>query len=303
MRAERPARMARLFEASSQVQTSCGRTRASRSMYSTAAPSLALHCGAEEGEQGAEPVDRVGRGAHRQAERHASGVALLGRGQEGVPGPLFGAGARAVLGRPHLPHVDAGMLLEKIDPPERRLHLCARDGGDCDPAPVALGVILRRVVHRPIFRDQSPHHVVHRHQLIGVSGGEPGWEGEDVVGRSALRLGGDGEFVLSPDRGDEVHLHLDSLARAPGGAELAQRVVVSRYPVVPEAAAQGDAGLAVHRHQRQSARRSAAGDRAEERPTCRAHACHVRLPTLGVVPLHRREAMVIRPLFRLPTRL
>jgi hypothetical protein len=40
----------------------------------------------------------------------------------------------------------------------------------------------------PFVVDQLVHHVVHRHQLLGIAGGRKVFIGQDVVARLGLRL-------------------------------------------------------------------------------------------------------------------
>jgi len=179
-------------------------------------------------------------------------VAPLGGDEERIPGPVLGGEAASVLRRPHRLRVDPGMLPEEIDPPERGLHLRARDlrardSRDRDPPSIEPRERLGGGGDLVVLADQPLQPVIDGNELVGTGSGLPCLEGEDVVARPALRLRGDGAFVLPPHRGDDVDLHSDARALSELGAEVPQSAVSRGHPVVPEAAAQRHARLAVPR--------------------------------------------------------
>src|SRR6266508_988238 len=71
----------------------------------------------------------------------------------------------------------------------------------------------------------------------------PTRELEDVMTRSRLRLGRNGQQVLVALRGDVVDRDLDLVLRPPFLAKRLRRVVGAGHPVVPEAHRQPAAGL------------------------------------------------------------
>ena len=123
----------------------------------------------------------------------------------------------------------------QVDARARPLDLAADAGRHGEPVAVGAGEVLDRRVDGAVLLDELGHDVVDRLEAAGVVGGLPGREGEDVVARSRLRLGRDGQQVLVALRGDVVDRDLDLVLRAPFLAQRLGRVVGAGHPVVPEA--------------------------------------------------------------------
>ncbi len=191
-------------------------------------------------EQAADPVDRVGGLAHRQTDREAGLVQLLRRGDVGVPGPGIDLGLVPFLfvGREHLAHVDAGVLLVEIEARAARLHLAADRGRNAAPGAFDLGEIFGDRADRAVFLDQAVDHVVERLELVLVNTDVPVAMRHDVVAGAGLRFGGRGQLVLLALRGDVVDVNVDFVFVAPFLAELVERFVGAGHPVVPHAEGQ-----------------------------------------------------------------
>src|SRR5262249_9019510 len=173
--------------------------------------------------------------AEAEADRVAFLLQLLRRRKERVPGPVLRRLGRGPERRIHLEDVDAD-LLEQVEPRAGRLHLRAghrRHAGAV--AALAFGEVLRRRIPLAVHLRQLGEDVVHRLEEILLVERVPGLEGEDVVPRTRLRLGGGGEHDLVALAGDVVDLEIDILLFRPVLADLGEHVVRARDPVIPEA--------------------------------------------------------------------
>ena len=103
-----------------------------------------------------------------------------------------------------------------------------------------------------VFAGQPLHHVVHRHELVGVVMDLPLREMQRIMPGVGLRFGRLRQQHLVADRGDEVEVDLHLILGAPRVALLLHHVIAGRHPVVPEAerhVARGAAGADVHERQ------------------------------------------------------
>ena len=100
---------------------------------------------------------------------------------------------------------------------------------------------------RAVLLDQRLHDVVHRHELIWVSGTIPAPERQDVVARPRLRLGGRGQDQLVALRCDEVDLQVDLLLLGPRLGHGLGALVGARHPMVPQADRELAGGIAAPR--------------------------------------------------------
>ena len=202
-------------------------------------------------------VDRVRRRAETDAERVAALVAVLGRLQERVEGPVVGLGRRA--GRIHRLDVDPGQVLQVVDARARPLDLAADGGRHGEPFAVDLAEILDRGVDGAVLLDQRLHDVVDRHQLIGIARRQEGVLGENVVTRLRLRFRGRGQQQLVALRGDEVDLDVDFFLFGPFLDQRFGRSVGVGHPMVPEAHGQFTRGIgAANKRRGDKCRRRAA---------------------------------------------
>ena len=186
-------------------------------------------------EQRSHPVDRVRGFTESEADRIAGLLQFLGGAQQRVPGPVVRLlGGRLVDGV-HRLDVDSGVLLEKIQAHAGRLDLRPGHSRHRDPVAVLFRQEFGCRRDRAVFLDQRAHHIVERLKLLGVGESVPGRMREDVVPRFRLRLGDDRQHVLVALRRDVVDLHVHFFLRAPIHAQLGERVVRPRHPMVPEA--------------------------------------------------------------------
>ncbi len=222
--------------------------------------------GAEAVEDHAGGVDIVGCRAEADAEGVTALVAGLGRLEEGVerPGVRLGRSACGI----HRLHVDAGQVLHEVDARARPLDLAADGRRHAQPLAIDFAEIFDGAVHGAVLLDQRLHDVVHRHELVGVARRQPGREGEDVVARLGLRLGGSGQQQLVALRGDEVDVDLDLLLGRPLVDQSLGRIVGLGHPMVPQRQRElaSRVGAAHERRDNEGRRcRCGAGD---ESPTC-----------------------------------
>ncbi|MNC85087.1 hypothetical protein D3C83_06640 [compost metagenome] len=190
--------------------------------------------------------------------------ALLGDLEKVLPGPFLPqfVAAGDAGGRIHLGDVEAGVLFQQVDAAARRQRAAAVRGRHADPMAVDLAEILAARCDGAVLRGQVFHHVVERHQLVGVRRGVPNLEVHDVVADASLRLGGDRQRELVAVRRDQVEAELDLFLVGPFLRDLLDGLAGSRDPVVPNANAQlaGRVGAA---HERRGQRPSGKDGRGE----------------------------------------
>jgi len=126
------------------------------------------------------------------------------------------------------------MLFEQIDAAAGRQCQTADRGGHRNPVALHLAEIFVACADGAVLLDQRLHQIIDRLEAFGLGCGIPGGHSQNVVPGMRLLLGRAGQHQLVTLRGDEVDGHLDLLSIRPFMAELGQRVVGARDPMVPE---------------------------------------------------------------------
>ena len=151
-----------------------------------------------------------------------------------VIGPLIGQLRLFRPRRIHRGDIDARLVAQHADPPDRSLVVGAGAGRQPDPVPVHRAEIGADRIDRTVAAGQALHHVVQRLERLAVVLHRPVAERHHIVPGLRLLLGRRGQQDLVADRGDEIHLHLDLVRLAPGLHLLAHDLVAGGYPVIPE---------------------------------------------------------------------
>ena len=186
-------------------------------------------------EERADPVDRVRRLAHRQADREAGLVQLLRALEIEIPRPEVGlllVVLRLVV-REHVAQVDAGMLLVEVEARLAGLHLAAHRGRNASPAALDLRQIFGDRADRAELLDHRVDDVVERLELVAMDTDVPVAVGHDVVAGAGLGFRGRSQLVLLTLRGDVVDMDFDLVLVAPFLGDLVEGLVGARNPVVP----------------------------------------------------------------------
>ena len=229
-------------------------------------------------EHRSDPVDRVGGLPEAEADGAARLLQLLGGDHHRLPIPVIGFLGGRLVHRVHRQDVDAGVLLEEIEPRARRLHLRAGNCRHGDPFAAGLAQELGSRRHLAVLLDERVHHVVERLELARVGEAVPGGVRQDVVTGARLRLRHDRPHVLVALAGDVVDLDVDLLLLAPVLAELGQRVVRPRDPVVPEAERERAGGMRGADVRKADRRGGGGGGRGDEAAAGKRTAGHASPP-------------------------
>ena len=97
--------------------------------------------------------------------------------------------------------------------------------------------------HLAVLLDQRGHQIVDRLEVLGLGCRVPIGELQDVVAGSRLSLGRGGQRQLVALTGDEVDGEIDFLPLSPFAAQLRERLVGARDPMVPEPTGQLTGGV------------------------------------------------------------
>ena len=101
-----------------------------------------------------------------------------------------------------------------------------------------LADILRAEQNLSVHLDQGIDQIVNRLEQAGIGARLPVADPEDVVAGSRLRLGRGGQSELVAARSDKVDRQIDLFLVRPFLAQLAERLIRTRDPVIPIADAQ-----------------------------------------------------------------
>ena len=110
----------------------------------------------------------------------------------------------------------------------------AADGGRyAAPSAFDLGEIFGNRTDRAVLLDQLGNHVIERFEQALVDLNIPVAVRHDVVTGPGLRFRRGGQFIFLALGGDVVDVHIDLVLIAPFLADLIERLVGSRHPMVP----------------------------------------------------------------------